>query len=98
MGSLRSPWTANRPAIEDHMPKHTTESILPGGGLPTRTPYQFSRYCVTGSTGRAGVVPSYKNKCTTDQRFPQEGAVNNGYQARVDAVISAVLPFLRAPK
>ena len=80
------------------MPKHTTESILPGGGLPTRTPDQFSRYIVTGSTGRAGVVPSYKNKCTTERRFPQEDEVNNGYQARVDAVISAVLPFLRAPK
>jgi hypothetical protein len=61
-GQVTMPLPEQAPtAIEDHMRlAHTTESILPSGGLPAGTANQFSRYFVTGSTGRAGVVPSYR--------------------------------------
>jgi len=39
---------------------HTTESILPSGGLPARTPYQFSRCIKTGSTGEPELCHSYE--------------------------------------
>jgi hypothetical protein len=79
------------------MPKHTTESILPGGGLPTRTPYQFSRYIETGSTGEPELCLRTEQVYHKSAFFARERGIN-GYQPKADAVISAVPPFLRAPK
>jgi hypothetical protein len=79
------------------MPKHTTESILPSGGLPARTSNQFSRYIETVSTGEPAsclcTEQVYQNSA-----FSARGRRINGYQLKADAVISAVPPFLRSPK
>ena len=78
------------------MPKHTTESILPGGGLPTRTPDQFSRYIETGSTGKPELCLRTEQLYHRSAFFARGRGIN-GYQARVDAVTSAVLLFPPPP-
>jgi len=80
------------------MPKHTTKPILPSDGLLARTPYQFSRYIVTGFTGASRNCAFVQNKCTTNRGIAQWEAIHNGCRSRADAVICAVPPFIRTPK
>jgi hypothetical protein len=97
MGHLRGPCTASRTAIESACPWQTPMSFLLGSGLSAETPKtQLEMYIVAGSTGEKPEL------CLrTEQVYHEWGnsaiasPKHNGYQARTDAVICAVPPFLR---
>src|SRR6266545_750405 len=95
VGKLRCPFEPKPEAIE-HMRKHTTKPILPGGGLPTRTTNQFSRYIVTVSAGEPAACLRTEQLYHKSVHSALQCSNRNGSRLRADAVRVAVLSFLRS--